>query len=87
MSRSRKKTPCCHIVKKDTWWKGWFNRRIRRVPPDEEIPDGGYYRKMNCSYLIDDLPDVGRSLEDFWSSRDCAEEERRDNYERFYIRK
>lgn len=85
MSRSRKKTPCCHIVKKDTWFKRHFNRKLRRAPIDfgegvSSLPDGNAYRKANESWLIDDWRSVHVSFGEFWSDD-------RNDYERWYIRK
>ena len=85
MTRSRKKTPCCHIVKKDSWFKGHYNRKLRRTPIDfdegvSSIPDGMAYRKANESWMIDDFRSVGVTFGDFW-------DDDRDWYERLYIRK
>ena len=92
MTRSRKKTPCCHIVKKDTWFKGHYNRKLRRAPIDfaegvSSIPDGMAYRKANESWEIADWKDVGRTYGEYDPWRECSEEERRNSYERWYIRK
>jgi len=85
MSRSRKKTPCCHIVKRDGFYKGIFNRKLRRQPIDwdegvSSVPDGMAYRKANESWLIDDWKAVGTTFEE-------SHTDDRNRYERWYIRK
>ena len=85
MTRSRKKTPCCHIVKKDGWYKSHFNRLLRRHPINYDdgvssIPDGKAYRKAHETWLIDDWKCVGIT---FGESRF----EDRSMYEKWYIRK
>jgi len=85
MTRSRKKTPCCHIVKRDGWYKGLFNRKLRRQPIDwaegvSAIPDGNAYRRANESWLIDDWKDVGTTF-------DGSAGADRNWYEKWYIRK
>lgn len=85
MSRSCKKTPCCHIVKKDPWYKRWFNRRLRRRPVDwaegvSSMPDGGAYRRANESWLIDDWSRLFVTFEE-------SSARTRDQYERWYTRK
>ena len=84
MTRSRKKTPCCHIVKKEPEYKAIFNRKLRRNPIDWDegvstVPDGGAYRKANESWLIDDWKSVGTTFEEYWGDRN--------SYEKWYIRK
>lgn len=89
MSRSRKKTPCCHCAGHDGSWKRIYNRRLRRIPNiDVEqgvstIPDGMYYRKMNCPWNISGLKEVGTTFDDV---REIAGGDR-NWYERWYIRK
>lgn len=88
MTRSRKKTPCCHVVKPDPWYKPIFNRKLRRNPIDFDegvstIPDGMAYRRANESWLIYDWKDVGTTFEQF---HDDGEDDR-NWYERCYIRK
>lgn len=91
MTRSRKKTPCGHYVKKDTWYKNVFNRKIRRNPINwdegvSSMPDGMAYRKANESWLIDDYRVVGITFDDY-RDPDADEAEQRNYYERFCIRK
>ena len=90
MTRSRKKTPCCHIVKKDTWFKGHYNRKLRRTPIDYEegvssIPDGNAYKRANESWFIDDWKSLFTTFED-WQDWDDGPDARNE-YERWYIRK
>ena len=85
MSRSRKKTPCCHIVKREPEYKAIFNRQLRRQPIDwgegvSSIPDGGAYRRANESWLIDDWKAVGTTFEE-------SHADDRNWYEKWYIRK
>ena len=85
MSRSRKKTPCCHIVKKEPWYKGHFNRKLRRRPIDwdegvSSIPDGMAYRKANESWIIDDFKSVGVTFAEYRLGD-------RNMYQKWYIRK
>lgn len=98
MSRSRKKTPSCHVITKQSDFKKIFNRRLRRnfVVDEYEgvsaIPDGNAYRRMNESYDIDDYHDVGLIYEEFRASligRGTFKDEKtcRQDYEKWYLRK
>jgi len=83
MTRSRKKTPCCHIVKRDGWWKKAFNKRIRRM---QDVPDGNAYRRANESWLIDDWKCVmGRRQFEMWLEEEP--EDMREPLRRSYIGK
>ena len=91
MTRSRKKTPCCHCAGKDNTWKKIYNRRLRRIPNigDDDastIPDGGYYRKMNCTWNISDLKCTHATIDDYYYPGE-DEAEMRNSYEHDYIRK
>lgn len=89
MSRSRKKTPCCNVVKPDGSWKRYFNRKVRHSG-GLDVPSGNYYRRMNESYRIHDCRDVGRTFLDYSTIRTpgmVPELHTRDFYERCYIRK
>ena len=68
MSRSYKKTPSCHVVKRDGWYKKHYNRKLRRTHL-LDIPSGNAYRKMNESWNIDDFHEVGLSYERFRDSQ------------------
>jgi len=92
MTRSRKKTPCCHVAGKDNTWKAIYNRRLRRIPNvDYEngvstIPDGMYYRRLNCPWNISDLKCTHVTFADYYDP--CDDEAKELNlYQRFYIRK
>lgn len=98
MSRSRKKTPSCHVIAKHSGIKKVFNRRLRRnfVVDEYEgvspIPDGNAYRRMNESYDIDDYHDVGLTFEEFCTCQIARgtfvdEKASRQDYERWYLRK
>lgn len=98
MSRSRKKTPSCHVIAKQSDFKKIFNRRLRRnfVMDENEgvsaIPDGNAYRRMNESYNIDNYTEVGLTYEEFRASllkRGTFVNEKtcRQDYERWYLRK
>ena len=92
MSRSRKKTPSCHIAGRDGRMKRLFSRRVRRVPDLYGIPDGGAYRKMNETWDISDWHEVGLPYESFRKKRiefGLYEGERacRNLYEKCYLRK
>lgn len=91
MSRSRKKTPCCNVVKPQGDWKRIFNRRVRRNR-DLYLPSGNWYRKMNESYLIHDWTVVGVTFLRYSTATngfadDRTLEEKRLDYEHYYIRK
>ena len=97
MTRSRKKTPCGHYVNKQTWFKGLYNRKLRRRPIDwdngvSSMPDGNAYRKANESWEIDDYRttfvafEAYRCDEPCWRVRDGKMTCRR-CYERFFISK
>lgn len=92
MTRSRKKTPCCHVAGHDGSWKAIYNRRLRRIPNvDYEngvstIPDGMYYRRLNCPWNISDLKCTHVTY-DSWLGDDDDDPEGRNWYERAYIRK
>lgn len=88
MSRSRKKTPCCHCAGHDGSWKRIFNRKLRRNPIDmregvSTLPDGMAYRRANESWEISDLKEVGTTFDDV---REIADGDR-NWYERCYVRK
>jgi hypothetical protein len=91
MTRSRKKTPCCHVAGHDGWWKRIFNRRVRRNPIDFDegasaVQDGMAYRRMNESWFISDLKCVHATVEDYYYPGE-DEDEARNCYEHDYIRK
>lgn len=92
MSRSRKKTPCCHVSRMhDRWFKKLFNRRVRKAGLDD-IPDGNAYRKMNKSWCIDEGKYVGVTYLGFRgffcsADEDVDEEACRKEYDRLYFRK
>lgn len=92
MSRSRKKTPSAHIVKKQGWMKAKLSRRVRKFGKASDITDGNACRKLNDSYDIADWHDTWTSFEDFkrqqknWG-RYVDEEQCRNDYERWYKRK
>lgn len=46
MSRSRRKTPITGITtsESDRYWKNQCNRRLRRRPVEEELPNHGRYK-------------------------------------------
>ena len=46
------------IVKyaKDTWYKKYFNRKVRRNSKFQSIPDGNAYKKLNNTWDICDFP-------------------------------
>ena len=76
MTRSRKKTPCCHYVNKDGWYKGHYNRRLRRNPIDWDegvpsLPDGNAYRRANESWEIDDYRATHVTLDEFRCDEPC----------------
>lgn len=88
MSRSRKKTPCCHCAGHDGSWKRIYNRKLRRNPVDmregvSAIPDGMAYRRANESWEISDMKEVGTTFEEVCEIADGD----RNWYERWYIRK
>ena len=91
MTRSRKKTPCCHCAGHDGWWKRVYNRKLRRNPIDFDegvstIPDGMAYRRMNESWEISDLKSLYATVEDYYYLG-VDEDEARNWYEHDYIRK
>ena len=91
MTRSRKKTPCCHCAGHDGSWKRIFNRKVRRNPIDYDqgvssIQDGTAYRRMNDSWLISDLKCITATVEDYMDDG-VSEDEARNWYEHDYIRK
>lgn len=97
MSRSRKKTPSCHIVGRQGGYKKIFNRRLRRnVVMDGEgvssVPDGGAYRRANETWDIDDWHDTHLTLDGFRRTRELRGapvdgEACRNDYEKWYLRK
>lgn len=92
MSRSYKKTPSCHIVARDSWYKKHYNRKLRRNRNAQDIPDGNAYRKMNETWNIDDWHDVASTFEEFRKRRiqyqgKADEATYRNEYEKWYFRK
>lgn len=53
MARSYKKHPYCG-ARKDRFYKNYANRRLRRLPVEEEIPSGKEYKRYNYSWKICD---------------------------------
>ena len=53
MSHSYKKHPYCGD-NKSRFYKRYANRKLRRIPIEEEIPSGKAYRKYECYYNICD---------------------------------
>lgn len=91
MSRSCKKTPSCHVVKRDGWYKKHYNRKLRRAHK-LDIPSGNAYRKMNEPWNIDDFHEIGLSYERFHDSQICwgkyvDEATCRNQYAKWYLRK
>jgi hypothetical protein len=92
MTRSRKKTPCCHCAGHDGSWKAIYNRRLRRIPNIDfengvsAIPDGMAYRKLNCPWNISDLKVTNLTYAGWLGDGEDAAEDR-NWYERYYIRK
>ena len=92
MARSRKKTPCCHCAGHDGSWKRIYNRKLRRNPIDYDegvssVQDGNAYKRVNESWEISDLKETHLAFEEYLPGCFDSEEERRDNYEKFFIRK
>lgn len=90
MTRSYKKHGFVHGAGHDGSWKKIFNRRLRRNDKFNDIPDGGAYKKLNCSWSISDWPCIAPSFEEFkkYPMNDGAtEKEMRDMYDRIYRRK
>jgi hypothetical protein len=54
MSRSYKKPWTTDYSKAKSFFKGFANRRIRRMPVDEGISNGKSYKRYYCSYDICD---------------------------------
>lgn len=54
MSRSYKKFPLIKCETSCKWGKGQANRRIRRLPITEDIPNGRAYKNYYCSWDICD---------------------------------
>ena len=91
MTRSRKKTPCCHCAGHDGSWKRIYNRRLRRNPIDYEngvasFPDGMAYKKLNCPWNISDLKSTHVTFGQYLNPGDDEDYER-NRYEHWYIRK
>lgn len=53
MARSYKKHPYCGD-RKDRFYKNYANRRLRRLPIEEEISSGKNYKRYTCSWKICD---------------------------------
>lgn len=53
MARSYKKHPYCGD-RKSRFYKNYANRRLRRLPIEEEIPSGKNYKRYTCSWEICD---------------------------------
>ncbi len=88
MSRSRKHTPSCNVVKPDGAFKRFFNKRLRKMPLDA-IPSGGAYKRLNESWMIHDWREVGPSFVNYCKlyERDPTDPEVRYGYERIWLLK
>jgi hypothetical protein len=102
MSRSRKRTPRSG-ERKNRFAKRLANRRLRRLPIDDESIDFNHkqYRKAFCYYDICDYESVGTSFEEYYRRRvgmwfRCgfmfnapfpSREQCKQDYERYFKRK
>lgn len=88
MSRSYKKHPFCHMVKKDSEYKKIFNRKLRRTNMLDEVDNRpARYKKLNCSWLISDFPTKG-NFKEFCELYDEDEiEEAKRDFDKYYRRK
>lgn len=67
MSRSYKHTPRSGD-KKDKFYKNYSNRKLRRIPIEEEsYPKHNNYKKIICSWEICDYESVGTTFEEYWN--------------------
>lgn len=95
MSRSFKKHPVGHYIKKDTTYKKIFNRKLRRTNLLDTLSphNKSGYKKLNESYNIDDYSGYV-SWKEWRDNAMCryncdkqSLEECRKCYERFALRK
>lgn len=95
MSRSYKKTPYCHYVKKDNIYKKIFNKKIRRTKLLQENDQPGTHKKLNETWYIDDYSGVGPSFETWYKENKycreyCTRQSKKECYNcymKFFIRK
>lgn len=89
MTRSKKHYPLCHCAGHDNAFKKIYNRRIRRAMKNQDVADGSYYKKLNCSWEISDWPNrcTWEQYKNAPWHGDSTEEEKRQEWERWYERK